>query len=328
LALFLALLISIASATTCDIYASGGTPCVCAHSTIRALYATYNGPLYQVQRQNDRKTMDIHVVAPGSHANASEQENFCYGTTCLITIIYDQSTHNNHLTVGTPGGANPKGNTPAVADAETIFLKGNKVYPIHTTPGQGYFHDGSQSGISTGSAAEGIYMVTAGNHVNSGCCFDYGNAEANRRDNGAAHMNAIYFGTACCCGNCPGSGPWIFADLENGLYAGGSNVFPPTQKAWTERFVTAMEKTDGTSHFILRGGNAQAGGLTTLYTGDLPKGYAPLKKEGGIILGTGGDDSSWSEGTFYEGAMVRGEPSDDTENAVHENIVAAGYDVK
>lgn len=30
----------------CDIYASVGTPCVAAHSTVRALYAAYNGPLY------------------------------------------------------------------------------------------------------------------------------------------------------------------------------------------------------------------------------------------------------------------------------------------
>ena len=32
----------------CDIYAAGGAPCVAAHSTTRALYAAYNGPLYQV----------------------------------------------------------------------------------------------------------------------------------------------------------------------------------------------------------------------------------------------------------------------------------------
>ena len=34
----------------CDIYAAGGTPCVAAHSTTRALYAAYNGSLYQVRR--------------------------------------------------------------------------------------------------------------------------------------------------------------------------------------------------------------------------------------------------------------------------------------
>ena len=35
----------------CDIYAAAGDPCVAAHSTTRALYAGYNGPLYQVLRQ-------------------------------------------------------------------------------------------------------------------------------------------------------------------------------------------------------------------------------------------------------------------------------------
>jgi len=37
----------------CDIYAAAGTPCVAAHSTTRALYASYDGPLYQIKRQPD-----------------------------------------------------------------------------------------------------------------------------------------------------------------------------------------------------------------------------------------------------------------------------------
>ena len=37
----------------CDIYASGGTPCVAAHSTVRALFGSYNGNLYQVRRSSD-----------------------------------------------------------------------------------------------------------------------------------------------------------------------------------------------------------------------------------------------------------------------------------
>ena len=43
----------ISSAAPCDIYASGGTPCVAAHSTTRALFDAYNGPLYQVRRSTD-----------------------------------------------------------------------------------------------------------------------------------------------------------------------------------------------------------------------------------------------------------------------------------
>jgi non-reducing end alpha-L-arabinofuranosidase len=38
-----------ASSLPCDIYASAGTPCAAAHSTTRALYASYNGSLYQVK---------------------------------------------------------------------------------------------------------------------------------------------------------------------------------------------------------------------------------------------------------------------------------------
>lgn len=34
----------------CDILAASHNPCVAAHSTVRALYATYRGPLYRVQR--------------------------------------------------------------------------------------------------------------------------------------------------------------------------------------------------------------------------------------------------------------------------------------
>jgi len=43
----------------CDIYARAGAPCVAAHSTTRALYAAYNGPLYQVMRQSDGKTRQL-----------------------------------------------------------------------------------------------------------------------------------------------------------------------------------------------------------------------------------------------------------------------------
>src|SRR5690349_23969959 len=81
----------------CDIYAAAGDPCVAAHSTTRALYASYNGPLYQVLRQSDAKTLDIGVVHPiaslrdaGGYADAAAQDKFCANTYCWITKIYDQ----------------------------------------------------------------------------------------------------------------------------------------------------------------------------------------------------------------------------------------------
>src|SRR5215813_5790903 len=66
----------------CDIYGAAGDACVAAHSTTRALYASYNGPLYQVLRQSDGKTLDIGVAQPaasdaGGYANAPAQDAFC-----------------------------------------------------------------------------------------------------------------------------------------------------------------------------------------------------------------------------------------------------------
>ena len=87
-----------ASQGPCDLYAAGGTPCVAAHSTTRALYGAYNGPLYQVRRSSDGATTNIGLLSAGGYADAAAQDSFCAGTTCVITVIYDQSGRGNNLT--------------------------------------------------------------------------------------------------------------------------------------------------------------------------------------------------------------------------------------
>jgi hypothetical protein len=66
-----------AAAGPCDVYGAAGTPCVAAHSLTRALYGTYGGPLYAVQRAADNATLDIAPVAPGGAADAAAQDAFC-----------------------------------------------------------------------------------------------------------------------------------------------------------------------------------------------------------------------------------------------------------
>jgi hypothetical protein len=312
----------------CDIYAGGGTPCVAAHSTVRALYASYNGSLYQVRRSSDNTTRNIGVLAAGGVANAAAQDSFCAGTSCVVTVVFDQSGRGNDLAYQGAGGAGGAA-SPAPAGNESLTVGGGKAYSLYINPGNSYWRNGSSSGIPTGSAPEGMYMVTSGTHVNSGCCFDYGNSETTRRADGAGAMDAIYFGTSCWFGGCSGSGPWVQADLEYGLYPGGSQSWNPNQRAFTSKFVTATLKNNGTSRFAIKGSNAQSGNLATLWDGALPNGYSPMRKEGAIILGSGGDccidNRNLSQGTFYEGAMVSGYPSDATENAVQASIVAAGY---
>merc|ERR1740117_1663735 len=78
-------------------------------------------------------------------------------------------------------------------------------------------------------------------------------------------------------------------------------------------------------HWAIKGGNAQSGDLKVYWDGHRAKGYAPMKKQGAIILGIGGDNSDGAVGTFYEGCIVQGVASDATDDAVQANIVAAGY---
>ena len=53
--------------------------------------------------------------------------------------------------------------------------------------------------------------------------------------------------------------------------------------------------------------------------------YDPMRKQGAILLGNGGDNSNGSQGTFYEGAMTAAGtfPSDATDQLVQANVVAA-----
>jgi non-reducing end alpha-L-arabinofuranosidase len=323
---------SASTAAPCDIFKAGGTPCVAAHSTVRALLGSYSGKLYQVRRA-DNTTMDITTSTTGGFADGPTQETFCSGTTCVITVVYDQSGNGNDLwyqgSTVVPGSPQ---SSPAKADTESLTISGHKVYSLYIKPGNSYWRDGSKSGVPTGTAPEGLYMVTSGKHVNNQCCFDYGNSETTRKADNAGAMDAINFGKQCWFGGCSGSGPWVQADLEWGLFPGGSQTWNSNQKAFSSTYVTAMLKNNGTTEFALKGGDAQSGSLATLYQGALPpNGYDPMKKQGAIVLGSGGDcckpegGANLSEGTFYEGAVVSGYPTDATDDSIQSNIVATGY---
>ncbi|TMC02699.1 MAG: alpha-L-arabinofuranosidase, partial [Chloroflexi bacterium] len=121
----------------CDIYASGGTPCVAAHSTTRALFGAYSGRLYQVRRARDNATTDIGTLSAGGFANAAAQDSFCAGTSCVITVIYDQTSRGNHLTQAPAGGAAGGPDNLANASALPISAGGNKVYGVFVAPGTG-----------------------------------------------------------------------------------------------------------------------------------------------------------------------------------------------
>ena len=68
-----------------------------------------------------------------------------------------------------------------------------------------------------------------------------------------------------------GKGPWVMADLENGLFAGNDKV-NPNNTPLTSDFVTAMVK-GGENGFTLKGGDASRGALKVQYDGPRPAGY-------------------------------------------------------
>jgi len=76
------------------------------------------------------------------------------------------------------------------------------------------------------------------------------------------------------------------------------------------------------------GGDAQHGALSVMFDGPrVNSTYDPMRKQGAILLGNGGDNSNSSQGTFYEGAMTAANtfPADATDQLVQANVVAAGY---
>ena len=299
-----------ALAGPCDIFASSGTPCVAAHAVSRALYASYAGPLYQVTRVSDNSTLDIGTVSAGGAANTNAQDAFCAGG-CVISKIYDQSPQQNHLVPAPPGGEVPRPDKPVNASKHASTLAGKKVYAAWFEGGMGYRND-TTSEIAVGNEEETLYMVTSGTHVNGGCCFDCacaaaarllvcrrlafrppsrpapadGNAETNNHDTGAASMESVYFGTSTGWGRGAGAGPWVMADMENGLFAGNNKV-NNANTPLTSEFVTAMVK-GGANGFALKGADATQGAFKTMYDGARPNGYQPMKKQGAIILGIGG----------------------------------------
>ncbi len=324
----------------CDVYATAAAPCVAAHSTTRALYASYNGPLYQVLRQSDGKTVNIGVVQPaasdaGGYANAAAQDTFCANTYCWISIIYDQSPKHNDLIHAPRGGFSGPAmggfNNLPLADMAPVTIMGHKAYGVFIAPGMG-MRQNDAKGTAVDDQAEGQYWVINGRHYNSGCCFDYGNAETDSRDDDNGTMETTYYGnaTAWYRGNPPG--PWIMTDQENNLVgcvnSDGSKLCP-TLPTITWRFVTAMAKGEP-HHWASLGGDAQKGPLSLMFDGPrIDHTYDPMRKQGAILLGNGGDNSVGSQGTFYEGAMTAAGtfPSDATDQLVQANVVAARYDV-
>lgn len=318
----------------CDIYAAANVPCVAAYSTVRALTKTYSGPLYQVRSGSSAMNTgtggmfkDIGLTADG-FADSATQDTFCSGTTCTISLLYDQSGKKNNLKVA-PKGLSNGGTYAAMDDFESSATKGvmmvggHKVYSLYMNAREGYRLTAKGAGMPLGNTAEGIYMLADGTHYGTACCWDFGNVSPDPMKYGV--MNTLFFGTGFW-GKGAGAGPWFLGDFEGGVWAGGSggsNVTNNNSPSMKVPFAFGILKTSPPDKYAIRMADLKtASELITAYDGKGPKTW---NNEGGILIGIGGDNSNNSWGTFFEGAITAGLPSNDTDLAVMKNVQAAGY---
>jgi non-reducing end alpha-L-arabinofuranosidase len=149
-------------------------------------------------------------------------------------------------------------------------------------------------------------------------------------------MEAVYLGMGVIWGSGTGSGPWVMADMENGLYPGWENKSDrniSTNTPLTYDFVTAVvvgdtaDKNGGKGRFALYGGDATVTSITQMYDGIRPEkpGYVPMQKQGSVILAIGGDNSDGDGGRFYEGAIALKAASSEVITALQASIAQAGY---
>jgi len=326
---------------------------VAAHSMTRAMFAAYTGPLFKALRVSDNQEKDIGTVAGSGLVDTSALNTFCSGTSCKVTTLYDQAGNGNDMWRADSLSSNQPG-TPKICHLLDIvywqMTDGTKI-PIAMEPVQKASDDlgaclrnrDKTKNMPLGASAETQYGVFHKQYVNGGCCFNYGNTGNAVHYTGPGTLSSLNFSKENWWSEGQGSGPWVMVDWEAGVYAGNicvcgrssacgppngadcsnSGTKPNQNPSVTYNIVTALMKTDGTAHWQLKNGNAQSGAMAvSIDLPTLPKGYAPLKQEGGLGLGEGGAGDNGGSGGFSEGAVIAAQTTDATDDAIQKSIVS------
>lgn len=329
-----------------DVAKAAGTPFVAAHAMTRALFASYTGPLFQALRVSDNQVKDIAVVASTGLADLATLNTFCSGTSCKVTTLYDQSGNSNDMWRGDDPNTNQPGtNKPCdLMDIQYWQMSDGTKVPIAVESGA-MWKDKSQclrnrdktKNMPTGAKPQTEYAIFHAKYLNNNCCFNYGNTNNAIAYSGPGTLTALNFSQITFWSKGTGNGPWPMVDFETGVYTGntgkcGSGI-PSTvdctstgenaNPSVTFDIVTTLFKHDGTAHWALKTGNAKSGALSVnVDLPTLPKGYSPLKQLGGLGLGEGGAGDTNGTGGFSEGAVMSGETTDATDDAIQKSIVS------
>lgn len=162
-----------ATAGPCDILGAAGNPCVAAHSTVRALYAAYDGPLYSVKNNHSGKVANVSTLKSG-FADIKAHEVVCPATgDCIIQNVFDQAGNGNHLHVRDDRDIGGVQHFGVDASKHKIYVGGDHtpVYGMEFDVGHGY-NANKTTGLATGNDPETIFAVMTGKRWGSYCCFD------------------------------------------------------------------------------------------------------------------------------------------------------------
>jgi hypothetical protein len=330
-----------------DVAKAAGTPFVAAHAMTRTLFAAYTGPLFKALRDSDKEEKDIGIASTGL-VDMAALSSFCSGTTCKVTTLYDQSGNGNDLWRGDVATNAPmdNGEAPKLCDLlaiEYMSLSDGSKLPIAVETGsmwkskaQCLRNRDKTKNMPTGATPQTTYAIFHAKYLNNNCCFNYGNTGKRIHYTGPGTLSALNFSKIEFWSKGTGSGPWVMVDWEQGVYAGntakcGSGAAPTADCTTTGEnpnpsitfdVVTTLFKHDGTKHWAMKAGNAKAGSLAvSADLPTLPKGYSPLKQEGGLGIGEGGAGDTNGTGGFSEGAVMAAETTDAVDNAIQKSIV-------
>ena len=321
----------------CDIYAAASVPCGAAYSMVRALSKSYTGPLYQIRIGSSSTntgtggTLKDILMLPDGYADISGVDSSCSGMTCTVATLYDQSGNKNDLkrgSAGPSGNGTRSGNDDYESTVKTsVTAGGHKVYVLYMNQYEGYRTplNVKGTGLALNNADQGIYELADGTHFGTQCCWDFGSVSPD--PNKYVTMNTLFFGKGFWGSGAGTTGPWFMGDFEGGVWAGGTNKTPgqnTMNPALAVPFAMGVLHTPVGKYALRMADTATATDLTTAYDGAIVDGKT-WGNAGGIALGIGGDNSNNSYGTFYEGAMTKGSPSNATDLLILKNIQAVGY---
>ena len=306
----------------CDVLSqqSGGTAyCSAAHSMTRRMFASYTGPLFQLQRFSDLQVQDIGTLANGA-VNIAAANSFCLGTSCAIVQIYDLTGNNTKLPVVVQSFAAA---TQYVMAPWTISRLNGLPYVETSGTNAGYSNRPNVSNMPTGSTSSAGYEVIM-TDTWSDCCGEYGRMQ----DPQASNCATITTPT------CAGGSAFVLAysTYSRPTTAAATTLSTPGLGVGIEfaQYTYLVPTVPSLAMEFAKYDNS-TGSITNEYS-DATKTTAPtvsfqgqpaaaMNVQHGLGLGYGGD-SSTGPMQFFEGAVITGAPAQTVINALQLNLSA------